>query len=301
MAPRDPPRRRIALLVNPAADGGRAARLIAPVATRLRAAGHPVRTVVGRDAAEALERATAAVAAGVEALVVLGGDGAVNLAVQAVAGTEVPLGIIPAGTGNDLAGHLGLPLRAPLSAADVVTRGHVRRIDAVRTGSGRWWDCALAAGFDSAVNDLANRLRWPRGRRRYDLAVLAELPTFRPIRFALRLDGQPEETTAMLVALGNARSYGAGLRIAPHARLDDGLLDVVVVGPVPAATLIRLYPTVWRGRHVDHPAVTVRRAAVVELSAPGVTAYADGERLGPLPLVNRCVPGALRVLAPLRT
>jgi diacylglycerol kinase (ATP) len=154
----------------------------------------------------------------------------------------------------------------------------------------------LGAGFDAAVNDRANRMSWPRGRRRYDLAVMAELRSYRPLPFVLTLDGQARETEAMLVALGHAPSYGGGMKVCPGAVIDDGLLDVVVVGPMSRTTFLRLFPRVFKGRHVDHPAVQVHRAASVGLAAPRANAYADGEPLGALPVSSTVVPGALRVV-----
>jgi diacylglycerol kinase (ATP) len=286
----------VALLVNPTSGKGRGAAVRAAVEERLRRHGIAVRTVVGNDAAHARDLAQAAVTEGVDAVVAVGGDGMVHLAVQVVAGTATPLGIVPAGTGNDLATCLGLPLD-PAAAVDVVTAGSQRRIDAVRVGE-RWFGCVLGAGFDSVVNERANRLRWPRGAARYDLAIALELPRFKALPFTLTLDGEEWRTDAMLVALGNATSYGAGIRITPDARLDDGLLDVCVLAPVSKLDFIRTLPKARKGEHVHHPAVTIRRARVVTLDSPGVVAYADGERMGPLPLTCETVPGAVAVFAP---
>jgi diacylglycerol kinase (ATP) len=284
--------RRVALVVNPRAGRGRAAA--AADTARHALAGTDVRTLVGRDGAEALALCRSAVADGVDALVAVGGDGMAHLALQAVAGTGTALGIVPTGTGNDLARALGLPLDVPAAAARL--RDEPVAVDAVRNGDGTWWACVLGAGFDAAVNDRANRMSWPRGRRRYDLAVVAELRSYRPLPFVLDLDGRTTTTQAMLVAVGNAPSYGGGMRVCPGAVLDDGLLDVVVIGPMSRTTFLRLFPRVFSGRHVEHPAVQVHRAARVTLSAPAANAYADGEPLGPLPLTATVAPGALRVV-----
>lgn len=290
---------RVALLVNPTAGGGRAGQLAFDVLTRLRTHRLDVAVLAGRDAAEALGLARRAVAQGTPALVALGGDGMVHLAVQAVAGTDTPLGIVPAGTGNDFAATLGLPRRDPMAAVDVIARelaGGGREVDAARA-AGKWFASVLGAGFDSRVNDRANRLTWAGGRLRYNLAILAELGVFRPLEFRISLDGVPEHTQAMLVAVGNGRSYGAGMQITPNAELDDGLLDVTILHPVSKAEFLRTFPRVYRGTHLDHPAVDSRRARVVELDSPGVNAYADGEFLSALPVTCECVPKALRVLA----
>ena len=286
--------RDVALLVNPTAGRGRGARAGRVAAERLTAAGIAVRVLQGRDVREAADLAGEAVADRAGALVVVGGDGMVHLGVQAVAGTSTPLGVVPAGTGNDLARALGLPLRDPLGAAGVVVAGARRRIDLGRS-EGQWFAGVVAAGFDARVNDRVNRMRWPRGPRRYDLATLAELGVFRPISYRMDLDGETSELEAMLVAVGNIPSYGGGLRITPDASLDDGEFDVVVVAPVSKATLVRVFPRVRRGTHLAHPAVSVRRARTVRLDAAGVTAYVDGERLGPLPRSFEVVPAAVEV------
>jgi diacylglycerol kinase (ATP) len=213
-----------------------------------------------------------------------------------VADTGVPLGIVGAGTGNDLARELRIPTE-PLAAADLVMSATPRQVDAVR-GDGRWFGGVLGSGFDSMVNERANRMSWPKGRARYNLAILAELRVFKPLHFTLTLDGAVWETEAMLVAVGNGTSYGAGMRVCPDAALDDGLLDVTVLGPVSKATFIRTFPSVYKGTHVQRPEVTCRRAREVRLESPGVVAYADGERFASLPVTCTCVPGALTVLAP---
>lgn len=290
----------IALLVNPTAGKGRAAGMVARVTERLRGGGANVAILVGRDAEDASALARQAVSDGVDAVVALGGDGMVHLALNVVAGTTTPLGIIPAGTGNDLAATLQLPTKDPAAAADALVAKlngpGARPVDAVRVGE-KWFGCVLGAGFDSRVNDRANRMSWPRGRMRYNLAILAELRVFRPLPFVLELDGERWETEAMLVAVGNAKSYGAGMKVTPDAEIDDGVVDVQVLGPVSKPEFLKTFPKVFKGTHVSHPAVTIKRAKVVSLTSPGVTAYADGEYLADLPIVCETVPGAVKILA----
>ncbi|MFC9338963.1 diacylglycerol kinase family protein [Streptomyces sp. NPDC057020] len=327
----------LTLFVNPTAGRGRGSHAAQPAARALRDAGFSVRTVLGHTADDALRRAREAVAAGTGALVVVGGDGMVSLALRAVAGTRTPLGIIPAGTGNDFARALGLPLGDPAAAARVTARilgtTGARAVDLGRigtggdtagagdtggggdvargrdiagagdtaggSGTGRWYGTVLASGFDSRVNDRGNRMRLRAGRFTYDLAILAELAGFRPVPYRLTLDdGRVVETDATLVAVGNGSSYGGGMRICADARLDDGLLDVTVVGDCDRRTLIKVFPRVYKGTHLSHPKVTTYRVRSLTLEAPDTTGYADGEPLGSLPLTVSCVPGALRVLAP---
>ncbi|MBQ1091111.1 diacylglycerol kinase [Streptomyces sp. B93] len=292
----------ITIVVNPTAGRGRGAHAARPAASALRDAGFRVRTVVGVSAPDALARARAAVAEGTGALVAVGGDGMVNLALQAVAGTPTPLGVVAVGTGNDFARTLGLPVRDPAAAgravAEALKGARLRDIDLGRVGD-HWFGTVLASGFDSRVNDRGNRMRRPAGRLKYDLAMLAELAAFKPFPYRIGLDGgEVREIEATLVAVGNGASYGGGMRICPGADPTDGLFDVTVVGDCGRATLLRVFPSVYRGGHVNHPKVNVYRAARVELAAEGITGYADGEPLGPLPLSVRCVPGAVRVVGP---
>ncbi|MFD6888315.1 diacylglycerol kinase [Streptomyces sp. NPDC059957] len=308
----------ITLFVNPTAGSGRAAHAAQPAASALREAGFSVRTVVGTDAPDALARLRTAVREGTGAVIAVGGDGVVSLALQALAGTLVPLGVVAVGTGNDFARAMGLPVREPARAgrlaAEALKEGRFREIDLGRVvgggagdgggggaggaGGGTWYGTVLCSGFDSRVNDRGNRMRLPLGRFTYDLAMVLELAAFRPFPYRITLDGGPVlETEAALVAVGNGSSYGGGMRICADAVPDDGLFDVVVVGDCSRTTLLKVFPRVYKGTHLDHPKVTVHRAAKVTLEADGITAYADGERLGPLPVSASCVPAALRLLA----
>lgn len=292
----------ITLFVNPTAGRGRGAQAAQPAASALRAAGFSVRTVVGEDADDALTRARAAVHAGTGALIAVGGDGMANLALQAVAGTRTPLGVIAVGTGNDFARSLGLPVRDPAAAgalvADALKASRIRELDLGRV-DGHWFGTVLASGFDSRVNDRGNRMRWPGGRFKYDLAIVAELATFKPVPYRITLDDGPVlEVEATLVAVGNGTSYGGGMKICAGADMTDGLFDITVVGDCSRATLLKVFPRVYKGTHLDHPVVTVHRAKKVELAAEGITGYADGEPLGSLPLTVECVPGAALIVGP---
>jgi diacylglycerol kinase (ATP) len=221
----------------------------------------------------------------------------VHLALQLLGGTDRTLGIIPAGSGNDIARTLGIPIQESAAAAAIVAHGTVRSIDLGRS-EGTWFGGVVAAGFDALVNERANRMRGPSGRARYNLAMLAELRIFRPIPYRIHVDNQMVETEAMLVAVANARSYGGGMLVVPDARLDDGLLDLFVVHPITKAELLQVFPRVYRGTHVTHPAVEIRRAASIRLDGPVMCTYVDGEPLGPLPRAFTAVPNALRVLVP---
>ncbi|WP_028568629.1 diacylglycerol kinase family protein [Salinispora tropica] len=295
--------RPVAVLANPRAGRGRHRGLLPTVVHRLAAGGHPVRVLDARTPAQARAVCRAAVDDGAAALVAVGGDGTVHLALQAVAGTPVPFAVVPAGTGNDFAGDTGFPAD-PLAAADAIAaalrHGRSHPIDLARAtaadGTQRWYGAVLAAGIDAIINERANRMRWPRGPRRYDLAILVELSRLRPRRYTLRLDGVTYELDAVLVAVGNCASYGGGMRICPAADPTDGLLDVVVGGRFNRRTLLRVKSRIYPGTHVDHPLVRSFQARTVEVAAAGITSYADGERVAELPVTITAAPAAVRLL-----
>jgi diacylglycerol kinase (ATP) len=295
--------KRIGLVVNPTSGRNRGMSLGLEVAHRMRAAGHEVLDLSDESYAAARDRALGAIAQGIDVLAVVGGDGMAHLGVNLAAETKVPLALIAAGTGNDIARGLGLPVHDPVRAADLVTTGVPRTIDAVRHvdehGQRRWFGGVLGAGFDSVVNERANTWPWPKGQMRYNLAILRELPLFSPIPYVVTVDGVRHETRAMLVAVGNGPSYGGGMRVLPDAEMDDGLVDVLVLHEISTVEFLKVFPKVFKGAHVGHPAVEVLRGGTVTLEADGIVAYADGERFGALPLTVEVVPGAVTVLAPI--
>lgn len=289
--------RRIAFLSNPFSGDGVGHHRRDAVHAHLRAGGAEVEDLVGHDAAESLALVRRAVAAGVDTLVVSGGDGLIHLAVQALAGSETALGIVPAGTGNDAARAFGIPLQDPLAAAEVVLRDRRRRIDLARSGDS-WYLTVLATGFDALVAKRGGAMRWPRNNLRYTAAVAVELPRFQPLRYTLAVDGAEHSFDAMFVSVANTDYFGGGMQIAAGASFEDGLLDVIIVKPLSRLNLVRFFPTVNTGQHVHHPAFERLRARSVTIAtAPAVTTYADGERFGDGPLTVECVPAALTVLA----
>ena len=288
--------REIALLTNPISGRGRGGAIRDRVLPQLRRAGLVVRNLQGRDADEAAALAAECVADGVDTLIMIGGDGQVHLGVQACAGSTTRLGVIPTGTGNDVARYLNLSLTDPGDAVRRIIAGETVVWDLARSGE-RYFATVLAAGFDAVVNERANRMSWPRGQMRYHLATVAELRTFQPLHYVLDLDGEQVRLSAMLVAVGNGVSFGGGLRITEGALLDDGMLDVVIIKPISKPDLDRTYPKLFKGTHVNHPQYVHHRVRKVTIASPGIVAYADGERFGALPLTIECVPRALRVIA----
>lgn len=258
--------------------------------------------MLAADARGTADAAKRAVADGADVLAVVGGDGVAHLAVQACAESATALALIPAGTGNDLARGLGVPrdpVEAARAVADALRAQRLRRIDLGKIAGGGWFATVLCAGFDSRVNARANRMRWPRGQRRYDLAVVRELVGLRPMPVRVETETGTTELTATLVAVGNTPCYGGGIPVCPDADATDGLLDLTVVGEVTRRDLVRILPSLRTGRHVEHPAVCTLRAQRVRLGGDnGWLAYADGEPQARLPLSMRCVPGALAVVRP---
>ena len=278
------------------------------MAEALRSAGHLVTALIEPDQASLWSAVEAALTEKPDALVVVGGDGMVHLGANLVAETNLPLGLVPSGTGNDMARGLGIPIGdtdAAIAALLAALESPTRKIDAGRVtradGTGCWYASVLSAGFDAIVTERANLMRWPRGRQRYNLALLRELAMLKPLSYTLEIDGETMRTNAVLVAVANNESFGGGMRIAPQAQLDDGLLDVFVVQPLSRMAFLRIFPRVFRGTHVSDPRVSIIRAKRVVINAPNVVAYADGERVGKLPVTVEIVPGALTVLASVPT
>lgn len=304
----------LTLVVNPAAGRGRARRKLPAVLGELRR-GLPhagLRVIEARDYAEARLWCTLAVQNAKapqedrrsDALVVMGGDGMMHLGINASAGTAIPLGLIPAGSGNDFCRGIGLPRQAE-AAVGTIVEGSTQRIDLTevrgRLAGGaerRWVGSIVSTGFDGRVNQRANALAWPIGGLSYAYAALAELRSFEPLTYRLQIDGHPREESAMFVAVGNAGLFGGGMRGCPNADVTDGELDLTIVHPVSRATLLRLLPAMYSGAFVRDPAVELIRAREVVVDGDGLYGMADGEDLGPVPLHLRAVPDVLAVYAP---
>ncbi|MCW2799115.1 MAG: diacylglycerol kinase [Aeromicrobium sp.] len=286
-----------ALVVNPTSGKRHGESIASRAAERLTQAGHTTITVQGADVAAARDQLKQAIDTGLDGVLVVGGDGALHAVLDHVADSDLIFGLIPAGTGNDTARSLGIPVKDPDAAVDLVIAGHVRTIDLARADE-TYVATVIASGFDSKVNERANAMRWPKGNMRYNIGIVAELRTFQPLPFTLTLDGETIEREAMLVAVGNGSSYGGGIRLCEGAKLDDGLLDVVIINPVSKLKLLRVFPKLYKGTHVSLPEFERHLVREATISSPGIVAYGDGERLGALPMTTRVCPGALRVFAP---
>jgi len=302
---------RLVVAINPTASFGKGSNVGPAVVQTLRALGHDVTSLQEPDFEQLLVSGRKAVATKPDALVVVGGDGMVNLGTNLVAKTKVPLGIVPSGTGNDMARGLGIPHENTEAAIDVLVEALGRPARAIDAGivsyiddetgarDQRWFACTVSAGFDSVVNERANRMRHPKGPSRYTIALGLELLRLKPIAYRLELDGNELVTEAMLVTIGNNVSLGGGMKVTPDALVDDGLFDVLVVRPLSRVSFARIFPRVFKGTHVSDPRVTIHRVKRIRIESDVAVAYADGERIAPLPIDVEVVPKALRILAPL--
>jgi diacylglycerol kinase (ATP) len=291
--------------INPSARFGANKGVGSTMVDRLRGLGHDVVDLLEPSYAELIASAKREIAKKPDALIVVGGDGMVNLGVNLVAGTGVPLGLIPAGTGNDMARVLGIPHEDQAAALDVLIEAldhPARVIDAGlvtdATGETRWFGCMLSAGFDSIVNERANTMTHPKGASRYTLAMLRELITLKPIEYKITHDGQTFESGGVMMSVGNGVSLGGGMKVTPTAIVDDGLLDILVVGPLTRIQFLRIFPKVFAGTHIADPRVRIIKAKKIRIEAADVVAYTDGERFAPLPIDIEVRPGALLVFAP---
>jgi len=300
---------RIVVAINPTASFGKGRSVGPAVVATLRALGHDVTSLQEPDFEQLVASGRKAVASKPDAFVVVGGDGMVNLGTNLVAKTKVPLGIVPSGTGNDMARGLGIPhdnTEAAIEALVAALELAPRVIDAALINSTddfgdpkqTWFACVLSAGFDAIVNERANTMTRPKGASRYLVALGIELIKLKPIQYRIVLDGVETVTEAALISVGNNVSIGGGMKVTPDALVDDGLLDVLVVQPLSRIAFLRVFPSVFRGEHVSDPRVKIYRAKKITIDAVDVAAYADGERVGTLPIHIEVVPNALRVLAP---
>ena len=292
----------IALLSNPSAGKGRGGEATDAAVSHLRSRGSEVRVYAGDSASATVELAARALDDRPDVLVVVGGDGTLSGILDAVCAASVPVALVAAGTGNDLARALGLPRHDPAAAAELALTGAGRVFDVgeVTTGdrTARFHTVA-ALGFDAKVSDRTNRLRWPHGALRYYLALIIELARLAPLRFTVAVDGEdPSTTLGTLVAVGNTASYGGGMPVCAGAAPDDGMLDLVQVAQLGRLRLLRLFPLLLSGRHLSRPEVRHRRARTVTVSAPGLVVYADGERLGEDECTISLRPGELTIMTP---
>ena len=279
--------------VNPSAGNGRTLELSREVTGFLQLHDEESRVLIAPNAAELSLRLRDVVTEAeghIKGIISIGGDGLAHLVLQIAVPARIPFVVIPGGTGNDFARSLGYSRNDVITLLRKVISNPAQPVDLGNVDS-EWFGAILSTGFDSVVNERANSLRWPKGAARYNAAIALELPKFRAIEYELTIDGSTMPIQAMLIAVGNGRSYGAGMNVCPNAQLHDGLFDLVILEPVSTVEFIKVFPQVYSGKHIDHPQVRSIRAKKVRIEGASI-AYADGERIGPAPVSAECIAGA---------
>lgn len=291
---------RLVVAINPRAYDGRNRHLDGVVLARLREEGFNILEAPGTSADHQRSLLRDTLMPG-DTLVVVGGDGMVNIGINAVLGTSIPLAVMPAGTGNDFARGLGYPVDNHAASLDLLVHSLRRTpvlIDVARATHSQGsvaYGCVLSAGFDALVNERANSMKFPRGRSRYTVAILLELMKLRPRTYEVTIDGVTRRETAVLISVANNRLMGGGMLVSPNSSMSDGLLEVFIVRPVSRGRFLRIFPKVFEGSHLEEPEVSVETATTVRLDSPGISAYADGDRVGPLPVKIGVIPASVLV------
>ena len=279
--------------VNPSAGNGRTLELSREVTDFLSSNNEESRVVIAPNAQELALRLRELVDVSsdlIQGIISIGGDGLAHLVLQVAVPARIPFVVIPGGTGNDFARSLGYSHNDVITLLKKIISDPAQPVDLGNVDS-EWFGAILSTGFDSVVNERANSLRWPKGAARYNAAIALELPKFRAIDYELTIDGSTMPVEAMLIAVGNGRSYGAGMNVCPNAQLNDGLFDLVILEPVSTVEFIKVFPQVYSGKHIHHPQVRSIRAQKVRIEGASI-AYADGERIGPAPVSAECIAGA---------
>ena len=287
-----------ALVINPVAGQGKGATVGTYVAGYLNSRGIKYEIIIGRSGLDQADSLQTFLDRNPDCsgVIAVGGDGLLHLVLQKITPAQVPLAVIPAGTGNDFVRTLGWSPDDVDAILQAVLSKNPQSVD-LGLVDGEWFAAILSTGFDSIVNEKANTMSWPKGPMKYNVAIAIELPRFAPRHYEIVLDDRTISTQAMLIAVANGRSYGGGMLVCPHADIADGYFDVMVLHPVSKLEFIKVFPRVFKGTHITHPAVEIVRSKSVKISSDAV-AYADGERIGQLPVSAQCISGALMTWLP---
>ena len=281
-----------ALVINPVSGQGRGATVGTYVAGWLSQRKIPYTIVTGNTSVALGDHLTMFIDKfpDAEGVIAVGGDGLLHNIIQRLVPLQVPVAMIPAGTGNDFVRTLGWNLDSFDSQLEAITTQKPTSVD-LGLVDGEWFAAILSTGFDSVVNEKANTMTWPKGPMKYNAAIAMELPRFKPRHYEITLDDRTISTEAMLIAVSNGRSYGGGMLVCPNANIADGLFDVMVLEPVSKVEFLKVFPKVYSGSHISHPKVKVLRSQRVRLAADAI-AYADGERIGAAPISVECIRDA---------
>lgn len=291
----------LGVLVNPQANRGKGKASGDEVFAELASRGIATVNLSAESAVAASENAARAISnQEISGLIAVGGDGTSQLGVNLCIPNQLPMGLIPAGSGNDQARQLGIPRDSIPAAVDFLV-AHLdkpRRVDAMRvkTSTREFWSLgSISAGFDALCADRANSLAWPKGSNKYVAAMLLELPRFNPIEYQIEADGKKRSFKAMLCGVANVKNFGGGMKISPNSEIDDGELEVFILHEVSRARLLRIFPTVYEGKHLGFPEVEIFKAKSVSISNDAFPMTCDGELIGPAPFSVQLHSGALSV------
>ena len=270
------------LATNPTSGQGRGAKTTQEVANFLSTRTISYKLVTGSNAITFQENLRKeAQSTNFAGIIAIGGDGLMHMVLQVAVACNLPVATIPAGTGNDFVRTLGWNPEKPLEPLWAALNSDATQID-LGTVDGEYFGAIASTGFDSVVNERANRMKWPKGPAKYNVAMALELPAFKPLEYQFTIDGKSYQREAMLIAAGNGRSYGGGMLVCPDANLQDGLLDLMILNPVSKREFVQIFPSVYEGKHVEHPQVEIIKAKEISIEANAIC-YADGERIGPMP------------------
>ena len=293
----------LGVLVNPQANRGRGNLVGDKVFELLAKAGIPAINLSADSAVHAKEKSQIAISdQEISGVIAIGGDGTAQLGVNICVPNQLPLGIVPAGSGNDQARELNIPLQdIPAAVSNILeSLDSPRRVDVMKvtTGEREFWSLgSISAGFDALCAQRANGLKWPKGPNSYIAALLLELPKFRPIDYHLVVDGEHRDVIAMLCGVANVKNFGGGMRISPQSEITDGELEVFILHKVSRPKLLKIFPAVYKGEHVKYEQVEIFKAKSIRIENDGFPMTCDGELIGPAPFSAEIHPGALQVLS----
>lgn len=293
----------LGVLVNPAANRGRGDQVGNQVFELLQRADIPVINLTAESAAAAKDKSQLAISAQeISGVIAVGGDGTTQLGVNICVPNQIPLGIVPAGSGNDQARELNIPLGDPAKAVENIldSISNPRRVDVMKvvTSYREFWSFgSISAGFDALCANTANGLKWPKGPNSYVAAMLIELPKFKPVEYSLTVDGENRKIKAMLCGVANVKNFGGGMMISPQSDVIDGELEVFILHEVSRPRLLKIFPTVYKGEHTKFPEVEIFRAKSIRIENDSFPMTADGELIGNAPFSAEVHPGGMQVFS----
>jgi len=289
----------LGVLVNPEANRGKGKAVGERVFEILASHGFSAINLSAESAMAALDKSQLAITdQEISGVIAVGGDGTIQLGANICIPNQLPLGIVPAGSGNDISRELSIERGNIESAMKNILSSleNPRRVDAMRvaTGDREFWSIgSISAGFDALCTERANRLTWPKGSNSYIAALLLELPSFKSIRYQIEVDGEHREIEAMLCGVANVKNFGGGMQISPQSDFADGELEVFILHKVSRPRLLKIFPSVYQGGHLKYPEVEIFRAKSVRVSNSGFPMTCDGEIVGKAPFSVQVHPAAL--------